>query len=45
MLNQSLIPEVLDPDDFDVIRASSREHAEREFGADFTNPDEEAQHG
>ncbi len=45
MQNQPLIPDAMESDAFIEIQATSRDHAEREFGAVFDQPDEESQNG
>ncbi len=42
---QPLIPDAMESDVFVEIQAASRDHAEREFGAVFDQPEGEVQHG
>ena len=50
MQTQPLIPDAMESDVFVEIQAASRDHAEREFGAvfdqpEFDQPEDEVQHG
>jgi hypothetical protein len=45
MQTQPLIPDALESDVFVEIQATSRDDAERVFGAVFDQPEDEVQHG